>query len=136
VKRGSKKSAYAQKLSDYFRVPLERLHAADFDPNEAPTSPTPHPLQLRIEEAEALKRLRDAAPDWRRYVLGLAMIDNRQSQELLLATMREAVPDKRVEEFVAIAPHAAARQREPLFSTETRNKSERADARQKRRAKQ
>ncbi len=109
VKRGSKKSAFAQKLADYFRVPIERLLADDFDPHEAPDELAPHPLKLRIEEAEAVKRLRDSLPDWRRYVLGLAMIDNRQTQELLLKTMREAVPDRRVEQFVPVAPHVAAR---------------------------
>lgn len=89
-------------------------------------------LKLGIEEAEALKRLRSAMPDWRRYVLGLAMIDNKDTQGILLKTMREAVPDKRVEQFVGVAPHAAAR-REPLFSGQDGNKSRQQDAKAKRR---
>src|SRR5687767_11034138 len=76
VKRGSKKSSFAGKIATYFQVPLERLLADDFHPDEAPADPRPHPIQLRLEEAEAIKRLRDAKQDWRRYVLGLAMIDN------------------------------------------------------------
>jgi hypothetical protein len=112
VKRKSRRSALASKLSEYFQIALERLLSEDFDPKEAPDEFKPHPLQLRLEEAEAVKRMRGALPDWRRYVLGLAMIDNHQTQELLLRTMREAVPDKRVEEFVTVAPHAAARRKE------------------------
>lgn len=89
-------------------------------------------LRLQLEEAEAVKRLRGALPDWRRYVLGLAMIDNKETQGLLLTTMREAVPDKRVEQFVTVAPHAGKR-REPLFSVEERNISRAPDAKKKRR---
>lgn len=70
---------------------------------------TSHGLILQIEEAEAIKRLRSAIPDWRRYVLSLAMIDKKDTQQTLLDAMQEAVPDKRVEKFVPIAPHAAAR---------------------------
>lgn len=70
-----------------------------------------HGLQLRIEEAEAIKRLRDSHADWRRYVLGLAMVD-RLEQELLLKTMQQAVPDYRVEEAYGTAPHVRKRERQ------------------------
>lgn len=72
---------------------------------------TNYGLTVTHEEAEALKRLHTALPDWRTYVLGLAMIDNKATQELLLKTMRQAVPDRRVEDFIPVAPHAAARRR-------------------------
>src|SRR4051812_47474261 len=38
-----------------------------------------HGLKLALEEAEAVKRLRKAHPDWRRYVLGLAMVDHHHA---------------------------------------------------------
>jgi hypothetical protein len=102
VKRKSRQSKFAGKLAAYFNVPLERLLADDFDPNEAMVAP---PLQLKIEEAEALMRLRRAHPHWRRYVLGLAMVDSEQAQALMLTTMRQAVPDYKVEEAFGTAPH-------------------------------
>jgi hypothetical protein len=69
-------------------------------------------LVLTFEEAEAMKRLQNALPDWRLYVLGLATIDDKATQTILLKTMRNAVPDGRVEKFISVAPHAAARARE------------------------
>lgn len=68
-------------------------------------------LILAHEEAEAMKRLQGALHDWRNYVLGLAMIDDKQTQATLLKTMRNAVPDSRVEEFVEVAPHAVGRKK-------------------------
>lgn len=65
-------------------------------------------MTLELEEGEAIKRLRAGNPDWRRYVLGLAMVERGQ-QDLLLSTMRQAVPDYRVEQAVGTAPHVAAR---------------------------
>lgn len=62
-----------------------------------------HGLTLGIEEADAVKRLRDGDPHWRRYVLGLAMVE-RSQQELLLLTMRQAVPDYRVEAALKSSP--------------------------------
>lgn len=109
VKRNSKKSAFAGKLADYFNVPLSRLVAEDFDVAEAAAPTSSSPFQIRLEEGEAILRLRKALPDWRRYVLGLAMVDNQTTQQLLLDTMRQAVPDRRVEEFIKMAPHAVAR---------------------------
>jgi hypothetical protein len=111
VKRKSRKSDFAGRLADYFKVPLSRLLADDFDISEA-RSDEPPASAPPIEEALAVKRLRNALPDWRRYVLGLAMIDSHETQALLLKTMRETVPDKRVEQFVSVAPHVAARKRE------------------------
>ena len=61
-------------------------------------------LKLGIEEAEAIKRLRDGDPDWRRYVLALAMVQGSE-QALLLRTMRQAVPDYKVEQAYGDAPH-------------------------------
>jgi hypothetical protein len=88
-----------------------------------------HGMQLAIEEALAVKKLREAAPAWRRYVLSLAMVDKPQ-QELLLQTMRQAVPDYKVEQAFGTAPHA--RKREPLFSTADR-KPRTPDAKPRRR---
>lgn len=73
---------------------------------------TNYGLTLKIEEAEALKRLQNALPEWRRYVLGLAAVDNKDTQRLLLSTMTQTVSDRRVEEHVPVAPHAAARAKE------------------------
>lgn len=67
-------------------------------------------LTLTLEQAEAVKRLQKADPDWRRYVLGLAMVDRAQ-QELLLRTMRQAVPDYKVEEAFGKAPHVTEKKR-------------------------
>lgn len=53
-------------------------------------------FQLEIGEAEMITRLRAADRDWRRYVLSLAALDSSK-QSLMLATMREAVPDYVVE---------------------------------------
>lgn len=64
--------------------------------------------QYQLLEAEAIARLRIAHPDWRRYVLSLAMLD-RTKQELMLATMREAAPDDYVAKHIGDAPHVAAR---------------------------
>jgi hypothetical protein len=109
VKRNSKKSDFAGKLAAYFGVPVDRLIADDFDVSEASETPGRPTAPPPIEEALAIKRLRNALPDWRRYVLGLAMIDSHETQALLLKTMQEAVPDRRVEQFITVAPHARER---------------------------
>ena len=70
--------------------------------------PASHGIVLGIEEAEAITRLRSGHPDWRRYVLGLAMVEQGQ-QELLLSTMRQAVPDYKVEQAFGAAPHVKKR---------------------------
>lgn len=69
---------------------------------------TPAPYD-GIMEGEAIARLRRALPEWRRYVIGLAMEDSHAAQKLLLDSMRKAVYDPRVEQFIPVAPHAAAR---------------------------
>jgi transcriptional regulator with XRE-family HTH domain len=88
-----------------------------------------HGMTLAIEEALAVKKLRDSAPAWRRYVLSLAMVEKPQ-QDLLLQTMRQAVPDYKVEQAYGTAPHA--KKREPLFSTADR-KARTPDAKPRRR---
>lgn len=128
VKRSSKRSEFAGKLSDYFGVPMSRLMADDFAVDEAQPSATPR-IDVRIEEGEAIVRLRRAHPDWRRYVLGLAMVDNRETQELLLRTMREAVPNEKVEAAYGQAPHV----RERTAHSEPRPSSERMDQRTRQR---
>lgn len=65
-------------------------------------------FQLEIEEAEAIKRLREGHRDWRRYVLSLATMAAAK-QQLMLDAMREAVPDYVVEKALGDAPHVAAR---------------------------
>jgi hypothetical protein len=66
--------------------------------------------RLEILEAEAIKRLRDGNPDWRRYVLSLAMVDRKEA-EILLNTMRQAVPDYKVERAYGTAPHVKEKAR-------------------------
>ena len=68
-------------------------------------------LTLKHEEAEAMKRLQQALPDYRRYVLGLAMEDDKQAQQTLLDTMQRAVPDKLVADAYGVAPHVAERRK-------------------------
>lgn len=69
-----------------------------------------HGMKLGLEEAEAIKRLRDAAPQWRNYVLGLAMID-KSAQDLMLKTMQQTVPNYKVERAYGDAPHVAEAKR-------------------------
>jgi transcriptional regulator with XRE-family HTH domain len=53
-------------------------------------------LTFRVDEAQAVKNLRDANPKWRRYVLSLAMITDKQRQELFLDMLGQHVPDEKV----------------------------------------
>lgn len=108
VKRNSRRSDFAGRLAGFFGVPIERLLADDFDIAEASATPPEPPP---IEEELAIKRLRNALPDWRSYVLGLTMIDNHDTQALLLKTMRETVPDAKVERAYGKAPHVDERER-------------------------
>lgn len=64
-------------------------------------------LQLQLEEAMAIKKLREGNQDWRRYVLGLAMVEG-SAQALLLQTMRQAVPDYKVEQAYGKPPELGA----------------------------
>lgn len=102
VKRKSKKSDYAGQLAAYFNVPLVRLMADDFDPAEARILPGAA-FEFRIDEAEAMKRLRTARPEWRRYVLSLAMMEDPEKQKTFLDIMSEAVPDVVVEKAYGVA---------------------------------
>lgn len=49
-------------------------------------------LELGPEEAKAVKCLQAALPAWRQFVLSLATVESRETQELLLATLRQDVP--------------------------------------------
>lgn len=51
-------------------------------------------FSLEIGEAEAVSRLRNAIPKWRRYVISLAMIDDQARQQLFLDMLSEHVPDE------------------------------------------
>lgn len=105
VKRKSKKSKYASELASYFGVPLERLLADDFDVREAPPKAQGLPFALHIEELEAIKRLRAGLPEWRSYVLSLALhMTNHSHQELFLQVMRQNVPDEKVIAAYGLAP--------------------------------
>ncbi len=53
-------------------------------------------LSFKMEEAQAVKNLRDALPEWRRYVLSLAMTTDRERQRLFLDMLSEHVPDEKV----------------------------------------
>jgi len=53
-------------------------------------------LQFRHEEALAVKNLRSAMPNWRRYVLSLAMITDKERQRLFLDMLGQHVPDEKV----------------------------------------
>lgn len=114
-------------ISQALKIRPEWLVTGRGEMNEAVAS---HGMALAIEEALAVKKLRDSAPAWRRYVLSLAMVEKPQ-QDLLLQTMRQAVPDYKVEQAFGPAPHA--RKREPLFSSTDRNKARAPDAKTKRR---
>lgn len=54
------------------------------------------PDDLKDDELKAIRALRGALPDWRRYVLGLAMITDKQRQQLFLDMMAPPVPDEAV----------------------------------------
>jgi transcriptional regulator with XRE-family HTH domain len=51
---------------------------------------------LELAEREAIARLRDALPAWRKYVLNLAMTTDHQRQQLFLSMLAEHVPDEKV----------------------------------------
>lgn len=67
-------------------------------------------LELEITEADAITHLRTALPDWRAYVLSLAKMEERQ-QELMLLTMRQAVPDYKVEAAFGKPPPPSVRKK-------------------------
>lgn len=53
-------------------------------------------LAFRVEEAQAVQNLRAAMPNWRRYVLSLAMITDNERQRLFLDMLGQHVPDEKV----------------------------------------
>jgi transcriptional regulator with XRE-family HTH domain len=103
-KTGRVSKGYLEKIAAETSRPLEYFLGSE--PGKVVAN---YGITLTLEEAEAIKRLQKAMPDWRLYVLGLAMVDNHATQRTLLDTMRQAVPDRRVEQHVPVAPHAAAR---------------------------
>jgi hypothetical protein len=111
VKRNSKKSDFAGRLATYFGVPVERLIADDFDIEEAR-----HARPSRATAADRGGARHQAATQRPARLAPLrsraGVIDNHDTQALLLKTMREAVPDSRVEQHITVAPHAAARAKE------------------------
>lgn len=60
--------------------------------------------KLEIEEGEAIKRLRDALPTWRSYILSLAMTKDHARQQLFLDMLSEHVPDESVARAYGSAP--------------------------------
>ncbi len=97
-KNGRIAKRHLPKIAELTKKPLEYFLEAQ------PLLGSTFSMQLRLEEAEAIKRLRDGDQGWRRYVLGLAMVQG-PAQDLLLRTMREAVPDYKVEQAYGNAPH-------------------------------
>lgn len=53
-------------------------------------------LAFKVEEAQAIKNLRDALPEWRSYVLSLAHTVDKQRQRLFLDMLSTHVPDEKV----------------------------------------
>lgn len=70
--------------------PLEYFLAED------PDSVKVSGMSLTADEVEAMKTLQAALPDWRRYVLKLAMIPSRDTQKIMLAVFSKAAPDEAV----------------------------------------
>jgi hypothetical protein len=101
--RGAKK--HLPKIAELTKRPLEFFLGAEAGAAEGGGT-----YRLAIEEALAIKRLREAHPDWRRYVLGLAMVEGAE-QDLMLKTMRQAVPDYQVERAYGTAPHVKEREK-------------------------
>lgn len=61
-----------------------------------PKEPTSDVVDYRLEEALAVKTLREALPEWRRYVLSLANTTDQRRQRLFLDMLSEHVPDEKV----------------------------------------
>jgi len=71
---------------------------------------TNYGIELSLEEAIAVRRLKTALPEWQRYVIGLAMIDSHKTQEIILESIMRPVSDSRVHEAIPISPQARKRQ--------------------------
>lgn len=100
-KTGRVAKRHLAKIAALTRQPLEYFLG------EVPAASDRYRLDLQLEEAMAIKRLRESDPNWRRYVLGLAMVQG-PAQDLLLKTMREAVPDYKVEQAYGTPPKSTA----------------------------
>lgn len=70
------------------------------------------PVSPNIEEAHAIRRLRQAIPAYRSYVLSLALMESHERQQLFLDIMQTHVPNKAVEKAYGEAPHVTDRRRE------------------------
>lgn len=81
------------KVADALGVEIRWLVTGDGIKLRAYSLPDP---SLGIDEAEAIKNLRAADPAYRRYVISLALM-SPDKQQLMVQTMREAVPDSVVE---------------------------------------
>ena len=95
VKRKSKKSAYAIKLAQFLNVPLDRLLAEDFDVRDYPKDERRREeLRLTPDEAETIRTLRGALPEWRTFVADLAKVIQHDQQRMMLQIFgRLSLPD-------------------------------------------
>jgi hypothetical protein len=89
MKGSSPKPDYLFALADKLRVSPRWLGTGKGDPKATDATPP-------LEEALAVKGLQDALPEWRLYVLGLATMD-KNKQQLMLDTMREAYPVEKMQ---------------------------------------
>lgn len=120
VARNSRQSKYAVGLAKYFRVPLERLLAEDFDVSEAPDlSPKgADGNQLSEQERQLVECYRVADPRWRLSLRLLAAIATSAQDEIAEAVNvviakifakhpsdLKYTPDARVHEVLGDAPH-------------------------------
>jgi transcriptional regulator with XRE-family HTH domain len=103
---GRVSKGYLARIAAETRKPLEY-----FLGDETGAIAGSHGLTLSLEEALAVKRLQEASPEWRSYVLSLAMME-RHEQDLMLKAMRYSVPDWKVEKAFGQAPHVAARKKD------------------------
>lgn len=66
---------------------------------------TNYDMTLTTAEGLAIKNLRDALPEWRRYVTSLAMTTSKERQQLFLDMLQQHVPDETVAKAFGPAPH-------------------------------
>jgi len=120
VKRDSRQSKYAADLAKFFRVPLERLLAEDFDISESqdPVHTNADDGQLSEEEKQLLQCYRTADPRWRLSLRLLATIATSAQDEVagavnvVMAKIFAKRPgevrytsDARVHQVLGDAPH-------------------------------
>lgn len=105
-KTGRVSKGYLSRIAAETRRPLEY-----FLGNEDGSIAASHGLTLSLEEALAVKKLQRAHPEWRSYVLSLALME-RSEQELMLKAMRYPASDRKVEDAFGTAPHVASRKKD------------------------